>query len=392
MRFLIIGLLFATNICVGQDKFEAFFPDVEGHQSGGLLKFPGSRCILYDIGTGNIDGPTRGRVTRNFAQGISDFITQEAPASRVLDIIVSHPNVDAFNLIEQIITDLPRVTCPGFTLGNVILGGDRNNYLDTHGVSRIDFIEQLAIQHNTPALFTKHPGTQAGYHISLAQLHCMPGISPANDVINILDYSKISPNSESNYQNLLVKLNLNYNIGNQFSFLLPGGMQDDTKGRGRAQKAVGGRHIYLLEQLANNQGFVIQSDGYVSAHHAGAVSIDTKHYWQQNLVRPKFIFCLNDRNNTLGYGHPRRSALDTALQSQRLLKFGNHRLTCYDNVGAQVPNFHTRRAIFSTRDQHNMKFVLRNNAAIDDYLLSPGGAALPYNGQWCSKNIVVDVF
>jgi len=95
MRFLIVGLFFASSTCIGQDKFEASFPDVQGHQSGGLLKFPGSRCILYDIGTGNIDGNARAQVTRDFARDISNFITQQTPTSRVLDIIVSHPSEDA---------------------------------------------------------------------------------------------------------------------------------------------------------------------------------------------------------------------------------------------------------------------------------------------------------
>jgi len=296
-----------------------------------------------------------------------------------------------YNLIEQILIELPHSNCPVYDLGNVIFGGNRNDYLDKHGVSKVAFIERLAIQHRTPVLFTNHQGTHVGYHISLAQRHFMPGISNANDIINVLDYSKISPNSEPNYQNILVRTNLSYDNTNQFSFFLPGGMQDDTKGRSQAEKRVGGSHICRLEQLANTENFTIQSDGYVSAHHAGAVSIDTKPYWQNNLVRPEFIFCLNDRHNTQRYKHPRWEALQTSWNSPNLVQFnGNHSFDYFNGNAIQQNQIST--AIFSTRNQRSMKFVLRDNAAVNDYLLSSGGAVLPVQGQWYSKNIVVDAF
>jgi hypothetical protein len=368
--------------------FEASFPDINGHQSGGLLKFPrNNRCMLYDVGASNASVSA----AMHFSREISGFFMQQPKRNPVLDIIVSHPNEDTCGLIKGIITELER-KYNNFNLGNIILGGKEIDYKCGEGINEFnEFITRLADGHKVIPLYTGD-AKKRSFQIIIDEHHYKEGIHQNGNVVDILDYSHISPNKKSNYQNCLVRVNMNYNT-NEFSFLLPGGMQDQTPI---------GSHMRRLQQLGQNEKFYFKSNGSLGSHHGGAASIDRKREWDFEIVQPEFKFYINDRNGR--YNHPYVDTFSYVsgsiryYSSPRLRSFNSvHALWSYDPNEPKEETRKIKEAIFSTRDHHNIGFILNGAPnAVDRYRLYENTKATRLlaikkrSDQYCSKNILIN--
>lgn len=362
------------------NQFEAVIKDPTGHGSCVILKFFNGRCIIYDAG----NSPTHGLDVNPIAQEIRAHFTRFDREKRILDIIVSHPNADAFNGIEDIYRNIVGID-GGFRLGNIILGGERENYTRFSKLPErnfIDFIEnELNLVNGLNRLLFM--GVNQGLtpirrsvHIDIHALQYGNNTLRQRDVVNILNYgAETTVLSNFNYYNLIVKIDVSSNR-DQMSLLLPGGMQDGTKGE---------IHLNRLLKLAKKENFRFKSDIAVAPHHGGKDSIDQKIGWNQS-IGPKAIIYSVD--HAMFFDHPLPISVTRSDDTGSLFVFTNqHHM---DRFAAPI-----EKAIFSTRANGDVRCILKkecDRVGMRETLENQINAInrpVPERGTF-SKNIVVE--